>query len=107
MLSRMTAGVEAATPFPWVSVKRVADASRDRADAHVTVIDVPAIWPFGIPAAGEGGHAALKRGLIRFFEPFKHLRWGDRFGRCGLSVPALTFRVSANLALANFVALSS
>jgi hypothetical protein len=23
-------------------------------------------------------HAALKRDLIRFFEPFKHLRWGDR-----------------------------
>jgi hypothetical protein len=23
---------------------------------------VPAIWPFRIPAAGERGHAALKRG---------------------------------------------
>jgi hypothetical protein len=22
--------------------------------------------------------SALKRDLIRFFEPFKHLRWGDR-----------------------------
>src|SRR6266481_3458325 len=93
-----TAGIEPASPFPRVSVKRVADASCDRADTHVTVIDVPAIWPFGVPAAGEGGHAALKRGLIRFFEPFKHLRWGIcvgaivRFGRCGLSVPALTFR---------------
>ena len=35
MLSRMTAGVEATTPFPWVSVKRVADASRDRADRAI------------------------------------------------------------------------
>src|SRR6266536_3596183 len=25
---------------------------------------MPAIWPFGVPAAGEGGHASLKRGLV-------------------------------------------
>ena len=30
-------------------------------------------WPFCCCR-----HAALKRGLIRLFEPFKHLRWGDR-----------------------------
>jgi hypothetical protein len=63
MLSRMTAGVEPASPLPRIGVVRIADASCDRADAHVTVIDVPAIWPFRIPAAGERGHAALKRGL--------------------------------------------
>jgi hypothetical protein len=29
---------------------------------HVPVIDVPAVLAFGISAAGEGGHAPLKRG---------------------------------------------
>ena len=61
-LAGVTAGIESASPFPGVSVKRIADASCDRADAHVTVIDVPAIWPFGVPAAGKRGHAELKRG---------------------------------------------
>ena len=62
MLSWMTAGVEAASPFPWVCVKRVADASCDRADAHVPVIDVPAFFAgIGRSAAGESGHAPLKR----------------------------------------------
>jgi len=64
MLSWMAARVEAASPFPWVSVKRVADASRDRPDANVTVVDVPAFLAgIGRSAAGESGHAALKRGL--------------------------------------------
>ena len=50
--------------IPRVSVKRVADASCDRADAHVTVIDVPAFFAgIGRSAAGESGHAPLKRGL--------------------------------------------
>ena len=47
--------------IPMVGVKRVADAPRDRPGLNVAVIDVPAIWSFGVPAAGEGGHAALKR----------------------------------------------
>ena len=54
------AGIESASPLPWIGVKRVADTSCDRADAHVPVIDVPAIWPLGISAAGEDGHATLK-----------------------------------------------
>jgi hypothetical protein len=53
MFARMRTRIEAATPFPWVGVKRVADAPRDRPDADIAVIDVPAIWPFRISAAGE------------------------------------------------------
>jgi hypothetical protein len=63
MFARMRTRIEAAIPFPWVGVKRVADAPRDRPDADIAIVDVPAIWPFGISAAGEDGHAALKRGL--------------------------------------------
>src|SRR5258708_1273437 len=41
---------------------RNADALGDRAGVHVTVIDVPAfLRDFQIPAAGEFGHALLKR----------------------------------------------
>ena len=40
------------------------DRKRDRADVHVTVIDVPAVRAFGISAAGEGGHAPLKRAAV-------------------------------------------
>ena len=58
---------------------RIADALGNRADMNVAVVNVPALLTVVCgSAAGEGGHAALKRGLIRFFEPFKHLRWGDR-----------------------------
>ena len=63
MLSWMTAGVEPASPLPRIGVVRVAVAYRNRSDAHVTVIDVPAIWRFGVLASGESGHATLKRGL--------------------------------------------
>jgi len=52
--------IEAATPFPWVGVKRVADAPRDRPDADIAIIDMPAIWPFRISAAGERGHARIE-----------------------------------------------
>ena len=45
-----------------IGVVRAAAADRDRADPHVPVIDVPAIFAgIGRSAAGEGGHAALKR----------------------------------------------
>jgi hypothetical protein len=36
---------------------RNAGKAGDRADAHVAVIDVPAVLAFGITAAGEDGHA--------------------------------------------------
>jgi hypothetical protein len=42
---------------------RAAGATRDRAGVNIAVIDVPAIWPFRISAAGKGGHVTLKRGL--------------------------------------------
>ena len=42
---------------------RNADALGDRAGVHVTVIDVPAfLGGIGRAAAGELGHARLKRG---------------------------------------------
>ncbi len=40
----------------------IARSDRDRADAHVTVIDMPAfVAGVGRAAAGEVGHALLKR----------------------------------------------
>ena len=63
MFARMRTRIEAAIPFPWIGVMRIADAPRDRPDADIAVVDVPAIWPFRISAAGERGHAASKRGL--------------------------------------------
>jgi hypothetical protein len=44
----------------------IAGADRDRAGVDIAVIDVPAFLAgFGRSAAGELGHAALKRGLSR------------------------------------------
>jgi hypothetical protein len=60
VFARMRTRIEAAIPFPWVGVKRVADAPRDRPGADVAVVDVPAIWPFRISAAGECGHARIE-----------------------------------------------
>jgi hypothetical protein len=57
-----TARIEAAAPLPRVLIMRVAGADRDRADVQVTVVDVPAFVDFRIAAAGESGHALLKRG---------------------------------------------
>jgi hypothetical protein len=50
------ARVEAADPAPRVLMMRDAGADSDRADADVSVIDVPAVLAFGIAAAGELGH---------------------------------------------------
>jgi hypothetical protein len=41
---------------------RQARLDADRPDADVTIKDVPAVGLVGIAAAGEGGHALLKRG---------------------------------------------
>ena len=47
-----------------VGVVRIAAADRDRPDADIAIIDMPAILAsIGRWAAGESGHAALKRGL--------------------------------------------
>ena len=57
----MTAGIEPAIPSPRVFVMRDAGADRDLADAHVTVINVPAfLTGIGRAAAGEFGHATIK-----------------------------------------------
>jgi hypothetical protein len=49
-------------PLPGFLVAWLANTARDRANVNVAEIDVPAILAFGISAAGEGGHALLKRG---------------------------------------------
>jgi hypothetical protein len=47
-----------------VTLRWVADALRDRADVHVAVVDQPAIFAsVVVGAAGEDGHALLKRGF--------------------------------------------
>jgi hypothetical protein len=53
--------VEAEDPAPLIDVDWSARAERDRADMDIAVIDVPAIAAFGVSAAGELGHAPLKR----------------------------------------------
>jgi hypothetical protein len=59
----MRAGIEAARPSPRIFIMRNAGSDRDRADLLVAVIDVPAFLAgVGRSAAGEGGHAPLKRG---------------------------------------------
>ena len=48
----------------------IADAPRDGADAHVAVVDPPGfLVGFGIAAAGELGHAPLKRGEVGIGKP--------------------------------------
>jgi hypothetical protein len=63
MFAGMAARIEATIPAPRIGVMRNAGAHRDRAGLHVPVIDVPAFLAgMGRSAAGEGGHALLKRG---------------------------------------------
>src|SRR6478672_4343386 len=58
--SRVTAGIEPAIPTPRIFVRRNAGADRDRADAHVTIVDVPAfVGSIERAAAGEGGHVSM------------------------------------------------
>src|SRR6266581_28220 len=60
----MATWIETAVPFPRILIMRVAGADRDRAGVHIAVVDVPAFLAgFSQSAAGELGHAALKRGL--------------------------------------------
>src|SRR5260221_14640350 len=54
----MTARIEAAGPLPRVGAVRVAGADRDRAHAHVRVVDVPAFrWGILRSATDESGQA--------------------------------------------------
>jgi hypothetical protein len=46
-----------ATPFPWISIVRIADALGNRPDMNIAVINVPAVMAVVCgSAAGEGGH---------------------------------------------------
>jgi hypothetical protein len=56
----MRSRIEAARPFPRVSVMRVAGAHGDGAGVNIAEIDVPAIGAVGRSAAGKAGHAAIQ-----------------------------------------------
>jgi hypothetical protein len=63
VFARVGSRVEAALPSPGILIVRDAAAERDGADVHIAVIDVPAFLSgFVVAAAGESGHALLKRG---------------------------------------------
>jgi hypothetical protein len=66
MLARMRAGIGAARPAPRIFVERNAGADLDRSGVDIAPIDVPAfVGGVGRLAAGEFGHALLKRGRGR------------------------------------------
>ncbi len=72
---RMATGIEAAGPAPRVLVMRNASADRNRADAHVTVVDVPTfVGSIGRAAAGEGGHGAIEARTVVTGNPVVTLR---------------------------------
>jgi hypothetical protein len=54
--------IETAVPTPLININRNTGTSGDRADAGIAMIDVPTVLAFRIAAAGESGHAVLKRG---------------------------------------------
>jgi hypothetical protein len=56
VLAGLRSWIEAARSSPLINVDRNASALGNRADMHVTVIDVPAVWTFRIATAGEGEH---------------------------------------------------
>ncbi len=59
---RVAARIKTAIPAPGIFARWHAGSDRDRADAHVTVIDVPAfVGSIERAAAGELGHALSKR----------------------------------------------
>ncbi|SRR6266851_2688188 len=66
MFAWMRTRIETAAPFPWISIVRIADALGNRSDRNIAVVNVPAFIAvvYG-SAAGEGGHATLKRGTWR------------------------------------------
>jgi hypothetical protein len=62
LLAAVRPRIKAAVLSPLVDINRYAGADRDRSHMHVAIVDVPAIEALGISAAGERGHALLKRG---------------------------------------------
>ena len=59
MFARLETRIEAARPAPLFDVGRDAGALTDRANAHVTEIDAPAVTAIGRLAAGKVGHAHM------------------------------------------------
>jgi hypothetical protein len=47
--------IEAAAPFPWFGIVRIADAPDDGPDVDAATVDVPAFLMVVLRAAGEGG----------------------------------------------------
>jgi hypothetical protein len=74
---------------------RYAGAERDRAHVDVAAIDVPVVVAFGVAAAGECGHAPLKRTADR---PTNYQSLGDRNGE-GLQRVVAVERLKATSAL--------
>jgi hypothetical protein len=66
--------IEAANPFPLVSVMRVADALGDGTGLNVAIVNVPAILAVGGSAAGEGGHATIEARDMAQGKPTYRLR---------------------------------
>jgi hypothetical protein len=64
MFAGMGPRLKPAAPAPRVGIGWVARADRDRADAHVAVVDQPGLlMGVRVAAAYEGGHAPLRRDL--------------------------------------------
>src|SRR5207248_3290587 len=55
------AGIEPALPMPAFKRTGIADAAGDGADVDIAEIGMRAVLAFGVTAAGELGHSALKR----------------------------------------------
>jgi hypothetical protein len=78
--ARLGSWKEAAGPAPAVFVVRDASALADPSCAHIAVEDLPALLAgFRIAAAGEGGHAALKRGGVGIGKPLQ-IAFGPTLG---------------------------
>ncbi len=57
IFTRVAARIKPAGPAPWLLMMWNTGAKRDRADANVTIEDVPTlVGSFQIAAAGEAGH---------------------------------------------------
>jgi hypothetical protein len=73
VVCRIAARVEAASPLPARRAGRIADALRDQADPHITIVDQPGLLlSVRVTATGEFGHrshASLEAAPQLAFEP--------------------------------------
>ena len=76
-LARVRSRIEAAAPAPTRLIMRDAGADRNRADLHVSVIDVPAfLASIFRSAAGKGGHAPMIPPISPAVKPLRLVDWG-------------------------------